>query len=107
MPRFSKPLNKKVIDNAKPQNKPYSLTDGNGLFLLITPTGSKTWQFNYYHPSTKKRTKFSLGSYPIVTIAEARSYRDEYRSLLIKGIDPQEYLKEQEQLKTGQNENTF
>ncbi|OOF53529.1 integrase arm-type DNA-binding domain-containing protein [Rodentibacter trehalosifermentans] len=107
MARFAKPLNNKAVDNAKPQDKPYTLTDGNGLFLLITPSGSKTWQFNYYHPTTKKRTKFSLGSYPIVTIAEARSYHDEYRTLLAKGIDPQEYLKEQEQAKSKQNENSF
>lgn len=107
MARFVKPLNNKTLDNAKSQDKPYTLTDGNGLFILISPTGSKTWQFNYYHPITKKRTKFSLGSYPLVTIAMARSYRDEYRSLLLKGIDPQKHLEEQARANKEQNENSF
>ncbi|WP_424276101.1 Arm DNA-binding domain-containing protein [Cricetibacter osteomyelitidis] len=39
-----------VVDKAKPQDKPYRLADGNRLFLLVKPTGVKTWQFNYKKP---------------------------------------------------------
>jgi phage integrase family site-specific recombinase len=97
MARSVKQLNNKSVDNAKPKDKPYTLTDGNGLFLLVMPSGSKTWQFNYYRPITKKRAKFSLGAYPSVTIAQARSIREEYRSLLAQDIDPQSHLKEQQE----------
>ncbi|HJF79275.1 preprotein translocase, partial [Gallibacterium anatis] len=58
MARVTKPLTNTEIDRAKPKGRPYTLTDGNGLFLLISTTGSKTWQFNYYRPVINKRTKF-------------------------------------------------
>ncbi|MFC0950086.1 integrase arm-type DNA-binding domain-containing protein [Pasteurella multocida] len=96
MARTTKQLNNTAVEKAKAKDKPYTLTDGNGLFLLIMPSGSKTWQFNYYRLITKKRAKFSLGAYPNLTIAQARAKREEYRSLLAQGIDPQEH-KEQEQ----------
>lgn len=96
MARTTKQLNNTAVEKAKAKDKPYTLTDGNGLFLLIMPSGSKTWQFNYYRPITKKRAKFSLGAYPNLTIAQARAKREEYRSLLAQGIDTQEH-KEQEQ----------
>ncbi|HDR1160933.1 TPA: tyrosine-type recombinase/integrase [Pasteurella multocida] len=96
MARTTKQLNNTAVEKAKAKDKPYTLTDGNGLFLLIMPSGSKTWQFNYYRPITKKRAKFSLGAYPNLTIAQARAKREEYRALLAQGIDPQEH-KEQEQ----------
>ncbi|HEH9770873.1 TPA: tyrosine-type recombinase/integrase [Pasteurella multocida] len=96
MARTIKQLNNTAVEKAKAKDKPYTLTDGNGLFLLIMPSGSKTWQFNYYRPITKKRAKFSLGTYPNLTIAQARAKREEYRALLAQGIDPQEH-KEQEQ----------
>ncbi|HDR1003539.1 tyrosine-type recombinase/integrase [Pasteurella multocida] len=96
MARTTKQLNNTAVEKAKAKDKPYTLTDGNGLFLLIMPSGSKTWQFNYYRPITKKRAKFSLGAYPNLTIAQARAKREEYKALLAQGIDPQEH-KEQEQ----------
>ncbi|MCT8594314.1 integrase arm-type DNA-binding domain-containing protein, partial [Glaesserella parasuis] len=55
------------IKKAKAKDKPYTLTDGGGLFLLVSITGSKSWRFNYYQPITKKRTKIALGMYPTVT----------------------------------------
>ncbi|WP_342750337.1 integrase arm-type DNA-binding domain-containing protein [Avibacterium endocarditidis] len=53
MARIIKPLTNTEIERAKPQDTPYTLTDGNGLFLLISTTGSKTWQFNYHRPFSK------------------------------------------------------
>ena len=96
MPKITKPLTNTEVERSKPKAKDYTLTDGYGLFLLVLPTGVKSWRFNYIRPLTKKRTKVSLGTYPALSLAQARSIREEYRSLLAQGIDPQEH-KEQEQ----------
>ncbi|HDR1022024.1 TPA: tyrosine-type recombinase/integrase [Pasteurella multocida] len=107
MARTTKQLNNTAVEKAKAKDKPYTLTDGNGLFLLIMPSGSKTWQFNYYRPITKKRAKFSLGAYPNLTIAQARAKREEYRALLAQGIDPQVHKQEQELKQQAENTNTL
>ena len=88
MARVTKPLTNTEVDKAKPKEKDYSLTDGYGLFLLVLATGVKSWKFNYYRPISNKRTKISIGTYPEITLAQARTIRDEYRALLAKGIDP-------------------
>ncbi len=90
MARQTKPLSVKEIESAKPKEADYVLYYGDGLELLIKSSGSKIWQFRYIRPVTKKRAKKSIGSYPSVTLADARNYRAESRSLLAKQIDPQE-----------------
>lgn len=90
MARLIKPLSPTEIKNAKPKEKEYTLSDGDGLLLLILPSGSKSWRFNYTRPITSKRTKISLGSYPEISLADARAKREEYRALIAKGIDPQQ-----------------
>lgn len=92
-----KPLSNSEINNAKPKEKDYSLSDGSGLFLLVRVTGSKIWRFQYYKPFTKKRTLISLGTFPEISLKEAREVRDLYRSLLAKNIDPQDYRLQQTQ----------
>ena len=87
MPKVTKPLTNTEVDKSKPKDKEYTLSDGNNLFLLILPSGVKSWRFNYSRPHTKKRTKISLGTYPAVSLAEARAIREEYRALLAKDID--------------------
>lgn len=91
-----KPLSVKQIESAKPKDKPYRLYDGQGLSLLVKTT-NKTWHFNYIKPFTKKRTIISIGTYPTVSLANARAKRDQYRELLSQDIDPQQYLKQQAQ----------
>lgn len=93
-----KPLSTSEINNAKPKDKDYSLFDGLGLALLVKTSGSKLWRFQYYKPITKKRTLISLGSYPEITLKEARELRELYRSLLAKNTDPQDYRIKQEQI---------
>ncbi|ELA8111838.1 tyrosine-type recombinase/integrase [Vibrio parahaemolyticus] len=51
----------------------------------------KSWQFNYHHPLTKKRIKLTLGSYPALSLTDARKKAISYHELLEKNIDPQEY----------------
>lgn len=72
MPRVTKPLTNTEVDKSKPKEKEYNLVDGDGLALLIKPSGTKSWVFNYYRPHTKKRTKISFGKYPEVTLKQAR-----------------------------------
>lgn len=79
-------LNDKAIKAAKPQAKPYSLTDGAGLFLEVLPTGAKVWRFAYM--ANGKRGKVTIGSYPIVGIKAARDAHEENRVLLAAGTDP-------------------
>ncbi|MDB2649644.1 integrase domain-containing protein [Porticoccaceae bacterium] len=89
MPKITKPLSNTEISAAKATVKQYSLADGEGLYLRIATSGTKTWLFNYYRPHTKKRANLSFGNYPSVMLADARSMRTNARSLLAKGIDPQ------------------
>ena len=81
MPRTTKSLTNTELDRAKPAEKEYNLSDGNGLSLRVKTNGSKLWIFNYYHPFTKKRKNISLGIYPELSLAQARRIKDEYRSL--------------------------
>ncbi len=74
------------IRKLKQQDKPYRLSDGWSLYLLVRPSGSKAWQFRYHFMGKEKL--LSLGSYPIVGLANARKKRDEAKQLLSDGIDP-------------------
>ncbi|WP_242650097.1 integrase arm-type DNA-binding domain-containing protein [Rodentibacter trehalosifermentans] len=69
MARVTKPLTNTEVERARPKEKEYNLVDGQGLSLRVKSTGAKTWIFNYYHPTTKKRTNFTIGNYPEITIA--------------------------------------
>ena len=85
------PLTNTQVKQAKPKDKIYKLSDGDGLQLRIMPNGSKQWLLDYFKPFTKKRTSLSLGAYPEISILEARKKRVASRELLAKDIDPKEY----------------
>lgn len=91
MPRKATPLTDSAIKVAKPKDKPYKLTDGQGLYLEVMPTGSKLWRLKYRHSGKEKRLAF--GAYPTVTLQGARKKRDEARELLSHGTDPGEQKK--------------
>jgi integrase len=78
--------------NAKPKTKPYKIADGEGLFLLITPSGSKYWRMRYFFAGKEKL--LALGVYPQVTLADARERRAQARKVLAAGNDPGEVKKE-------------
>jgi len=75
-----------AIRRLKPKDKPYKISDGKGLFLLVTTTGSRWWRLKYRWAGKEKL--LSLGIYPDVSLAMARARRDEARSLLAAGTDP-------------------
>jgi len=74
------------VRQAKATEKPCKLADEKGLYLLITPAGSKLWKFKYRFAGKEK--KLSFGAYPDVSLLEARLRRDEARTLLTRDIDP-------------------
>jgi hypothetical protein len=80
------PLTHFAIQNAKPSEKPYKLSDGGGLFLLIQPNGSKLWRLKYRHHGTERLLSF--GAYPAISLSDARSRRDEAKKLMSEGVDP-------------------
>lgn len=75
-----------IIDNAKPKEKAYSLTDGGGLLIEVLTSGSKVWRFKYHLDG--KREKVTLGSYPEIGIKAARDKHEEMRALVEQGISP-------------------
>jgi integrase len=83
-------LSELKIKAAKPRDKDYVLSDGDGLQLRVRIIGSKLWNFNYHHPITKKRINMGLGIYPELSLAQARKMTVEARELLALGIDPKE-----------------
>jgi integrase len=74
------------IKNAKPKAKPYKLSDGDGMFLLISPAGGKHWRLKFRFLGKEKA--LAMGSYPEISLADARERRFEARKLLANGIDP-------------------
>jgi integrase len=80
------PLTDSAIKAAKPQEKPYKLTDAHGLYVLVTPNGSKLWKLKYRVAG--KENKLALGAYPSIGLQKARQRRDEARQQLAEGIDP-------------------
>jgi integrase len=80
------PLNDAAIRAARPGEKPVKLTDGGGLYLLLTPGGSRLWRFRYRFGG--RETTLSMGPYPAIRLKDARRRRDEARRLLALGLDP-------------------
>lgn len=70
----------------KPLDKPYKRADERGLYIQVMPTGSKLWRYKYRLHGVEKR--LSMGSFPDVSIAEARKRRDEARAFIEAGRDP-------------------
>lgn len=90
------------IRNSKPSEKPVKLFDGGGLFLLVTPQSSKLWRMKYRVQGKEKL--LALGSYPEISLLDARGRRDDARRLLAHGIDPGSLRKAQKQAATEETE---
>jgi len=74
------------INAAKPRTKPWSLSDSQGLYLIIQPNGSKLWRFKYRF--LDKQKNLHLGGWPTISLADARVRRDEAKKKIAEGIDP-------------------
>ena len=93
------PLTDTLIRTFKPTGKVVKLYDGGGLLLRVSPLGKKNWQFKYSRQG--KQTTAGLGSYPAVTLKEAREKALELRKALSQGKDPMQVkIEAQEQAAT-------
>lgn len=77
------------VRSAKTEAKQYSLVDGDGMFLLIHPNGSKYWRFRFRFGG--KQHLMAFGVYPETSLADARQKREEARRLVAAGVDPREH----------------
>lgn len=98
-------ISARTIETAKPQDKPYSLAIGEGLVLLVNPSGSKWWRFRYRFNGVAKM--LSLGTYPDVSLAQAKERRDASRRLVADGVDPSEHRQQTKQAAIVEAANTF
>jgi integrase len=93
------------IRKAKPQAKPYKLSDEKGLFLLVHPNGSRYWRQKYRFDGKEKL--LSHGSYPEVSLSDARERRDNARKMLASGVDPGEHQKAKKAARVESAANSF
>ena len=90
------------VRNAKGKDKPYKLSDGGGLYLLVNPNSSKYWRLKYRLHGKEKT--LSLGVYPGVSMAEAREEANKAKKLIREGVDPVIRRKQEKHTKIA---NTF
>jgi integrase len=105
MPKRITPLSDIQVKNVKPAPKEIKLFDGGGLFLLVSPSGGKLWRFKYRFEGKEK--KLTFGSYPTVTLAEARKRREDAKKLLSNGVDPSDIKKSLKAATVAETENGF
>lgn len=94
-----------VVRQAKATGKDYTLPDFDGLSLAVSDCGTKAWHFRYTWLGKQKR--MSLGLYPEISLREARELRDQARSLVAKGINPQRQRDKDRRLAVQAEQNTF
>lgn len=80
---------------AKPGPKVRKLSDGAGLQLWVQPAGSRQWRLAYKFDGKQK--VLAIGPYPLISLAEARTARDDAKRLLLKGVDPNARKKEEQE----------
>lgn len=95
------PLTDTAIRAAKPTEKQQKLFDGNGLYLLVFPSGSKVWRYKYHFRGREKL--ISLGAYPEVSLKDAREKASDARKILGSDKDPSA----ERQRSKLQHKNTF
>lgn len=105
MPKRIVPLSELQIRNAKSQNKQFTLFDGGGLYLLVTPSGGKLWRLKY--SLFGKEKLLALGTYPEISLADARQRREDARKQVANGINPAEVKKAHKASFDNSGENSF
>jgi len=96
-----------LIRKTKPTETAQKLRDGRGLYLLIQPGGARWWRWDYRRPISGKRNTLSLGTYPDVSLADARERHADARKLLASGADPGEHRKATKAARAESAANSF
>ena len=104
-PKIIPPLTDIAVKNLKAKAKVFRKFDGQGLYVEVTPKGKKYWRLKYRFGGKEKRISF--GTYPNVSIKEARIKASEARALLEKDIDPSAERKAKQQREVELNEQSF
>lgn len=99
------PLTDAKVRTVKAADRPQKLSDGSGLHLLVTPTGSRLWRLNYRFGGKQKTLSF--GAFPAVSLADARGKRDSAKRALADGIDPGAKLRLERVTRSIASANTF
>lgn len=94
-----------AINHAKPKDKTYRLYDEKGLYLEVTKAGGKLWRLKYRFGGKEKR--LAIGTFPEISLKDARAARDAARTQLAAGIDPSEYKKLMKTRARSDGTNTF
>lgn len=107
MPAQNLRLSDRQLKGVKPASKDYVLTDADGLQLRVRSNGSLLWNFNYREPVTKKRINIGFGTYPELSLANARKMAVDARELLAQDIDPKVQRNTLNEAKRAETEHTF
>jgi len=81
------PLTATAVKNAQPKDKAYKLSDTGGLYLFVSPSGTKSWRYDFRLEGGQRRT-LTIGRFPDISLADARDAHREARGQLAKGTDP-------------------
>ncbi|MBC7455156.1 MAG: integrase arm-type DNA-binding domain-containing protein [Massilia sp.] len=106
MARVVTPLTDMRARSAKPKQKAYKLADGGGLYLEVTPAGSKLWRMKFLQESGKE-SRLSFGAYPEVSLTQARTARAAARQLKATDVDPGKAKRDAWQAKAAAAAHTF
>lgn len=98
-------LNDRQINNLKPRDKVFKISDGGGLFIQVSPQGSKLWRMAYRYNGLQKLLSF--GAFPAVGLAAARAKREDAKKLLATNIDPAFHSKQEKLARLSAGKNTF
>lgn len=106
MPKLVTRLTDARCSAAKPKEKIYKLTDGEGLYLEVKPTGTKTWRFKFKRANGKEALA-TFGNYPAVKLKAARARLESAKEQLANGKDPVDEARKEKLKLAGELEQTF
>lgn len=81
-------LNDTKIKALKPKDSRYKVGDGENLYILVMPNGTKTFIYEFKSKQTGKYKRISLGKYPVISLLQARSKRLKFQKMIANGDEP-------------------
>ncbi len=93
------------IRNLVTREKPYKVSDGASLYVLVSPSGLRAWRWKYRFGGKEKL--LALGTYPSTSLADARLAKDQAKLKVAAGIDPSEERKDAKLAQLSAHETSF